>query len=80
LRLDARRLIVRRGGFVNSKAFLETLDIDGNSSSGTDMIALIVAIYEVGAFLGAILTSFIGEPLGRRKTIGAGVIIMIIGI
>lgn len=67
------------GGFVNGKAFTETMGIDPDSTAGTDMIALIVAIYEIGAFLGAITTSFIGEKLGRRKTIGIGVVFMIIG-
>jgi MFS family permease len=43
------------------------------------MVGLIVAIYEVGCFFGSILTAFVGEQLGRRKSIGGGVIIMIIG-
>lgn len=33
----------------------------------------------VGAFFGAVVSSFIGEGLGRRKTIGAGSTVMIIG-
>ncbi|KAL1311500.1 hypothetical protein AAFC00_001623 [Neodothiora populina] len=67
------------GGFVNGKAFTETLGIDPDSSAGTNMIALIVAIYEIGCFFGAITTSFIGESLGRRRTILAGVVFMLIG-
>ena len=43
------------------------------------MIGLIVAIYEVGCFFGSVLTAIVGEQLGRRKSIGGGVIIMIIG-
>ena len=68
------------GGFVNGKAFTETLNIDPDSNSGASMIGLIVAIYEIGCFFGAITTSFIGEPLGRRKTIGVGVLFMIAGM
>lgn len=68
------------GGFVGGKAFTHTMGIDPDTSEGTSMIGLIVAIYEIGCFLGAIATSFVGEKLGRRKTIGAGVIWMIIGL
>ena len=38
-----------------------------------------VAAYNVGCFFGAITTIFIGNPLGRRKTIFLGSSIMIIG-
>ncbi|KAF2772558.1 general substrate transporter [Teratosphaeria nubilosa] len=67
------------GGLVNGPAFDNTFNIDPKSSHGADLIALIVAIYEIGCFLGAIITSFIGESLGRRRSIFIGVIIMIIG-
>ena len=59
---------------VNGKAFTDTFD-----SPDATMIGLIVAIYEVGCFFGAIITAAVGEQLGRRKSIGAGVIVMIIG-
>lgn len=68
------------GGFVGGRAFTESMGIDPTTSDGTNMIALIVAIYEIGCFFGAITTSFIGEGLGRRKTILAGVVIMIVGM
>ncbi|KAK6436736.1 hypothetical protein LTR95_007070 [Oleoguttula sp. CCFEE 5521] len=67
------------GGFVNSPAFTGTFGIDTKTDAGTNLIAIIVAIYEIGAFLGAVTTSIIGEGLGRRKSILIGVIIMIIG-
>jgi MFS family permease len=35
--------------------------------------------YEIGCFVGAVTTAFIGERLGRRKSILWGVIIMIAG-
>ncbi|KAJ5389743.1 uncharacterized protein N7496_000811 [Penicillium cataractarum] len=38
-----------------------------------------VAIYEIGCFLGAIMSLFIGERLGRRKCIMAGCVILSIG-
>jgi MFS family permease len=68
------------GGFVNSPAFTGTLGIDTESDAGTNMIALVVAIYEIGCFIGAVTTSFIGEGLGRRRSVLIGVIILIIGL
>jgi MFS family permease len=59
---------------VNSTAFETTF----NSPSPT-ITGLIVAIYEVGCFLGSVATSIFGESLGRKKSILIGVIIMIIG-
>ena len=38
-----------------------------------------VAAYNLGCFLGAVFTIFIGNPLGRRKTIFWGSVIMTIG-
>jgi MFS family permease len=67
------------GGFVNSPAFTGTFGIDTKTDAGTNMIALVVAIYEIGCFVGAVTTSFIGEGLGRRKSVLIGVIILVIG-
>lgn len=67
------------GGLVNGAAFDEVFGIDTKTNSGTNLVAIIVAIYEIGAFCGAILTSFVGENLGRRKSTFIGVVIMIIG-
>lgn len=33
----------------------------------------------VGCFFGSVATAIFGEQLGRRKSIGAGVIVMVIG-
>lgn len=38
-----------------------------------------VAAYNLGCFCGAVFTIFVGNPLGRRKTIFYGSIIMTIG-
>ncbi|KXT10568.1 hypothetical protein AC579_9168 [Pseudocercospora musae] len=67
------------GGLVNAPSFDGTFNIDTDSNYGTNIVALIVAIYEVGCFLGAVITSFIGENLGRRRSIFIGVVIMIVG-
>ncbi|RMD42152.1 hypothetical protein DV735_g3016, partial [Chaetothyriales sp. CBS 134920] len=62
------------GGLVNQKAFNDTFH-----SPGSTMIALIVSIMEIGAFLGSIITAMIGEQLGRKKSITLGVFVMIAG-
>jgi len=59
---------------VNSTSFKTTFDSPSPTITG-----LIVAIYEVGCFLGSVATSIFGESLGRKKSILIGVIIMIIG-
>lgn len=38
-----------------------------------------VAAYNLGCFLGAVFTIFVGNPLGRRRTIFVGSVIMTIG-
>jgi MFS family permease len=38
-----------------------------------------VASYNLGCFLGAVFTIFVGNPLGRRRTIFVGSIIMTVG-
>lgn len=67
------------GGLVNGAAFDKTFNIDPSSNHGTSLISIIVSIYEIGCFFGAVTTSFIGEALGRKRSIGIGVIIMIVG-
>ena len=62
------------GGLVNQNAFKKTF-----KSPDSVITALIVSIMEIGAFLGSVTTAFIGEHLGRRKTIAIGVCVMIIG-
>lgn len=38
-----------------------------------------IASYNLGCFIGAVITIFIGNPLGRRKMIFLGTAIMVIG-
>lgn len=47
---------------------------DGETNQG-----IVVASYNLGCFVGSIFTIFIGDKLGRKKTIFIGSFIMIIG-
>ncbi|KAH7304194.1 sugar transporter STL1 [Stachybotrys elegans] len=62
------------GGLVNTDAFNQSFD-----TPSTSMIGVIVAIFEVGCFFGAIGAAVWGERLGRRHTMFVGCIVMIVG-
>jgi MFS family permease len=62
------------GGFINGKPWNDTFDNPDQTLVGT-----IVSILEVGAFFGSLFTAFVGEKLGRRKSILLGVVVMAIG-
>ncbi|RGP75393.1 sugar transporter stl1 [Fusarium sporotrichioides] len=62
------------GGLVNTSAFKDTFD-----DPDADMIGVIVAIFEIGCFFGAIFAAIWGEKLGRRRSILIGCIVLIIG-
>ncbi|UPL04283.1 hypothetical protein LCI18_015217 [Fusarium solani-melongenae] len=59
---------------VNTTAFKDTFD-----SPGSDMVGLIVAIFEIGCFLGAIFAAIWGERLGRRRSVFIGCVVLVIG-
>ena len=67
------------GGFINSAAFTDSFGLVKGTHYYTYILPLIVAIYEIGCFVGAIITSFIGDSLGRKKSIFIGACIMIVG-
>ena len=62
------------GGIINGSGFQTTFKKPDNGLLGT-----IVAIYEIGCCIGSLATAFIGDKLGRRKTIGLGAVIMLGG-
>ncbi|KAA6407798.1 MAG: sugar transporter STL1 [Lasallia pustulata] len=62
------------GGLINTPSFLKTFH-----TPGANVTATIVAIFDAGAFLGAVATSIFAEKLGRRKTVAVGVLLMILG-
>jgi MFS family permease len=45
----------------------------------TNVSGITIASYNLGCFLGAVLCIWVGNYLGRRKTIFAGSIIMVVG-
>lgn len=55
--------------------FLELLDLVGDDK----MQSTVTAIYDIGCFIGAISTMWLGERLGRKNTILLGTTIMSIG-
>ncbi|ANB11002.1 glucose-inactivated glycerol proton symporter STL1 [Sugiyamaella lignohabitans] len=62
------------GGIINEEPFKQRFDYPSSSEIG-----FITAIYGVGAFVGSILTSLVGDSFGRRKSIAIGAIVMILG-
>ncbi|TDZ46811.1 Sugar transporter STL1 [Colletotrichum trifolii] len=63
------------GGVIVTDDFLETMGIVGNDK----LQSTVTAIYDIGCFLGAISTIWIGERLGRKNTVLVGTTIMSIG-
>ncbi|KAH8198780.1 hypothetical protein TruAng_007055 [Truncatella angustata] len=63
------------GGVIVTPDFLDLLGIADNAT----MQSTVTAIYDIGCFLGAISTIWVGERLGRKKTILVGTTIMSIG-
>ncbi|KAJ9110739.1 hypothetical protein QFC20_002780 [Naganishia adeliensis] len=62
------------GGVINGSGFQNTFN---NPSPG--LLGTIVAIYEIGCCVGSLLTAFIGDRLGRRRTICLGAVVMLAG-
>ncbi|KAJ7588082.1 general substrate transporter [Mycena floridula] len=62
------------GGIIITKDFLDTMGNPDATLQGT-----IVSLYDIGCFAGAILTLFVGERWGRKKTFLWGILIMSIG-
>ncbi|KAK4687552.1 hypothetical protein P7C73_g2562, partial [Tremellales sp. Uapishka_1] len=64
------------GGIVNNAPFQNTFP---RTKTDATLLGTIVAIYEIGCCVGALITSVIGERFGRRKTIFTGALIMLGG-
>lgn len=66
------------GSWVRQFPEINTVDHPGDNHIAT-IQGISVASYNVGCFVGAVITIFIGDILGRRKMIFLGSCIMIIG-
>ncbi|KAK8046837.1 general substrate transporter [Apiospora saccharicola] len=63
------------GGVIVTPDFLDLLGIANNEK----LQSTVTAIYDVGCFLGALSTMYIGERLGRKRTIMLGTTVMAVG-
>ncbi len=57
--------------------FLKVHGLEGDSKTAT--LGTVVAIYDVGCFLGAVAAAWVGEMIGRRKSVLVGTTVMSIG-
>lgn len=62
------------GGVLNVERFLATFGYPD-----TTIQSQIVATYDLGCFFGAIIGSFIGDMIGRRRTIMTGCLVLSVG-
>jgi MFS family permease len=62
---------------VVTQDFLETMDLVGPTKTAT--LGTVTAIYDVGCFIGALVACWLGEVLGRKKTVLIGTTIMSVG-
>ncbi|KAL3450525.1 general substrate transporter [Aspergillus insuetus] len=65
------------GGVIVTEDFLSTFYLKGPEH--TSLLGTVTAIYDVGCFFGAITAVYIGERLGRRRSILCGTVTMSIG-
>ncbi|KAB8069887.1 hypothetical protein BDV29DRAFT_198360 [Aspergillus leporis] len=69
-------------GLLSGDAFVRTfpeIDTTAGGHGSSSLQGTVVAIYEIGCFLGAILALVWGEKFGRRMCIMAGCVILTIG-
>ena len=66
------------GSFVKTFPQINTVDNPGNNHIST-IQGISVSSYNIGCFMGAVLTIFVGDLLGRRKMILVGSSIMVVG-
>ena len=76
------------GGILTLKVFLDAFPMinpeaegltHAESSTRSTYQGIAVASYNLGCFIGAVITIFIGNPLGRKRVIMLGTAIMVIG-
>ena len=71
-----RHLIGDLGGLMTLKAFQH--EFHRMFTSGA-VVGAVIATWNLGCFVGAMITVFVGDLLGRKRTITLGLVIMTIG-
>ena len=69
-------------GLLTGQAFTRTfpeMDTTEGAGGSASLQGLVVAIYEIGCFFGAIFCLLAGERLGRRRCIMLGCVVLSIG-
>ncbi|GHJ83796.1 hypothetical protein NliqN6_0198 [Naganishia liquefaciens] len=69
-------------GLLTGAAFTATfpeIDTTPTGNGSASLQGTVVAIYEIGCLMGSLTAFFFGDRLGRRKTIGLGCSILIVG-
>ncbi|KAI9931196.1 hypothetical protein MW887_010857 [Aspergillus wentii] len=69
-------------GLLTGDAFVRTfpeIDTTATGHGSSSLQGTVVAIYEIGCFVGALLSLAFGEKLGRRMCIMAGSLILVVG-
>ena len=60
---------------------IDTIHTEGSKKQTNAQIqGTVVAMYTLGAFFGSLSCIFLGDPLGRRRTMGLGLLVMIVGV
>ena len=65
------------GGVIVTPDFLQVHNLGGDEH--TSLLGTVTAIYDIGCFFGAVAASWIGEKLGRKKSVLVGTTIMTVG-
>ena len=66
------------GGVIVTQDFLQTHNLGGDEH--TSLLGTVVAIYDIGCFFGAVIAAWLGEKIGRRKSVLVGTTIMTVGM
>lgn len=69
------------GGVITGSAFTAQFpSIDTTSSNGNAQLqGAVLGMYNIGSFLGSLLTGLVGERIGRKKSIILGCLIIAVG-
>lgn len=65
------------GGVIVTPDFLKVHNLEGEAN--TSLVGTVTAIYDIGCFVGAVAACWIGEILGRKKTVLLGTTVMGVG-